>query len=100
MWRRKILVKAKGLETGQGRREIFLPNPKHFSSYAYHSVLETSLKRLCSVSGLCRLLLASVDELFHLHGPTQLEHSCFRLRFNKKLPAVVTEVLCAVPGAF
>lgn len=71
MWRRKILVKAKGLETGQGRREIVLPNPRIFPRSAHDSVLHKSLKRPYSMCSMCKILLASVDDLFHPDGPIE-----------------------------
>lgn len=68
-----MLVKAKGLETGQGRRGIFLLKTRLFRRSAYHSILHKSLKRPYSVSSLCKILLASVDDLFHLDGPIELK---------------------------
>lgn len=71
MWRRKILLKAKGLETGQGRRENVVPNPE-FSLGVHTTVtLQKYLKRPYSVSSLCEILLASVDDLFHPDGPIE-----------------------------
>lgn len=71
--RRKILVKAKGLETGQGRREIFLLNPRIFSRNAYQSMLHKSLKKPYCLSSVCKILLASVSDLFHPDGPIELK---------------------------
>ena len=84
MRRRKILVKAKGLEMGQGRREIFLPNTRIFPNSAYHSILPKSFKRPCSVSGLCKILLASVDELFHPDGPIELKPQSVKHSYGRQ----------------
>lgn len=73
MWRRKILVKAKGLETGQGRRETVLPNPSIFLRGVPDSVLHKSLKRPYSMCSLCHILLASVDERFYPDGPIEFK---------------------------
>lgn len=73
MWRRKILIKGKGLEIGQGRREIFLPKTRIVPRSAHHSISHKSLKRPYSVSRLYKILLASVDDLFHPDGPIELK---------------------------
>lgn len=71
VWRRKILLEAKGLETGQGRRENFVPNPEFSLRVHTTVILQKSLKRPCSVSSLCEILLASGDDLFHPDGPIE-----------------------------
>lgn len=82
--RRKILIKGKGLETGQGKREIFLPNTGIFPRSAYHSILSRSLKRPYSASSLCKILLASVDDLFHPDGPIELKPQSVKYSYSRQ----------------
>lgn len=122
MWRRKILSEGKGLETGQGRREIFLPKIRIFPRSAYHSILHKALKRPYSVSSLCKILLASVDDLFHPDGPIELKPQSVKYSYGRQKPPCSSHrgpvwnadgfaikagyshqdfcITCAIPGLF
>lgn len=98
VWRRKILLKAKGLETGQGRRENFVPNPGFSLEVHTTVILRKSLKRPYSVSSLCEILLAAVDDLFHPDGPIgpqSVKCHCD----HQKGPSMGTGVLPGIPVA-
>lgn len=84
VWRRKILVKGKGLETGQGRREILLKNPRIFPRSAYRGILNKSLKKPYSVSSPCEILLASVVDLFHPDGPIELKPQSAKYSYGRQ----------------
>lgn len=86
VWRRKILIKGKGLETGQGRRETFLPKTRVFPRSAYRSILHKALKRPYSVCSLCKISLASVDDLFHPDGPIELKPQSVKYSYGRQKP--------------
>lgn len=99
MWRRKLLLKAKGLEADQGRREDFVPNPEISLGVHTTAILQKSLKRPYSVSSLCEILLASVDDLFHPGGP--IEPQSVKYRYGRqKGPCMGAGVLAGMPMPF
>lgn len=99
MWRRKILLKAEGLETGQGRRENFVPNPEFSLGVHATVILQKSLKRPYSVFSRYEILLASVDDFFHPDGP--IEPQSVKDRYGwQKGPCMGTGVLAGMPMAF
>lgn len=103
VWRRRILLKAKGLETGQGRRDFFVPNPEF--SLGVHTWEFFSLGVFCKNLLKSHILsLVCVKSCLHrglFHPNGCVEPQSVKCHYGQqKDPSMGTGVLAGMPVAF